>query len=338
MKIKLTKILTAVLLAAAMTAVLASCAQTENAEGPGGTEGEYIDVFTGNLFSGVVTAAAEVNIEKKNDTEIAEIRVKEGDEVKEGDVLFAYDVERLYLDMERAVLEVEQLKNKISLLNDNKAQLERDKAGASASQQLNYSLEIKEIEAEILESDYNMQIKQKEAENLWNTVYDAEVKSPVSGTVLSINENGGTDMYGTPLPFMVISETGNLQVKGYINETNMGSIMEGMPVVIKSRVDDRTWNGMITKIDMEAPASNMDAMIYGEVSDTASSSKYPFYIELENTEGLMNGRHVYIEIPEMEMTDMGMSEIPELDEGVNLMPENDEEINMMPAIGEEQAE
>ena len=122
------------------------------------------------------------------------------------------------------------------------------------------------------------------------------VTSPVAGRVKAINENGGTDQNGKPLPFMTIVETSGFRVKGYVNENNAGTLTEGTAVVIRSRVNDQTWKGTITLIDWEnAQQGNQNNNYGGSSDDTSSSSKYPFYVELETSDGLLLGQHVYIE-------------------------------------------
>ena len=78
-----------------------------------------------------------------------------------------------------------------------------------------------------------------------------------------------------------------------MNENNASVLTEGTAVVIRSRVSDQTWKGSISSIDWNnAQQSRSD---YGD-SDTAMSSKYPFYVTLEGDgEGLLMGQHVYIE-------------------------------------------
>ena len=63
--------------------------------------------------------------------------------------------------------------------------------------------------------------------------------------------------------------------------------------MIRSRVSDQTWKGSIDSIDWNnAQQTRSD---YGD-SDTAMSSKYPFYVKLEGKgDGLLMGQHVYIE-------------------------------------------
>ena len=64
-------------------------------------------------------------------------------------------------------------------------------------------------------------------------------------------------------------------------------------------MDDSVWSGTITEIDTENPSSGNAGVSYGygysNSDDTSSSSNYPFYVELDSTDGLMLGQHVYIE-------------------------------------------
>ena len=85
---------------------------------------------------------------------------------------------------------------------------------------------------------------------------------------------------------MTIVETGGCRVKGYVNENNASVLTEGAAVVIRSRVSDQTWKGTIDSIDWNnAQQKRSD---YGD-SDTAMSSRYPFYVTLDGGgEGLGN--------------------------------------------------
>ena len=65
-------------------------------------------------------------------------------------------------------------------------------------------------------------------------------------------------------------------------------------MIVRSRVDDSTWTGTVTKIDLEHPDNgNNDGYYMGSSGTTAT--KYPFYISLDSTDGLMLGQHVYVE-------------------------------------------
>ncbi len=247
-------------------------------------------------FSGVVVARNEVAVKKESEKRVAEIKVAAGDTVTEGQILFSYEQEQAEMDLERAKLELEQLRNTLDSLQKEKEELEKLRSKAKEDQQLSYTLEISEKDASIRETEYSITSKEKDIEKLENSLKNLDVYSPVSGTVQSINETGATDNYGNEKPFMVITEEGNRRIKGYVNETNIGSVNPEMPVVIRSRVDDRTWRGKVSMIDFETSSQDETSkMYYSSADDTQSSSKYPFYVELESDEGLILGQHVYIE-------------------------------------------
>ena len=68
---------------------------------------------------------------------------------------------------------------------------------------------------------------------------------------------------------------------------------------IVSRTDDGVfWLGTVTLVDYENPSQGSQYdMYYGVSSDEmTASSKYPFYVELDSTEGLILGQHVYMEL------------------------------------------
>ena len=123
--------------------------------------------------------------------------------------------------------------------------------------------------------------------------------SPVTGRVQAVNENG-TDNYGNPLPYIAIQQSGAYRVKGTLGELQRGGIMEGSRVKIISRTDESvSWSGTVTLVDYENPVQGNDNnyYYYGVSSDEmTSSSKYPFYVELDGTDGLILGQHVNLEL------------------------------------------
>ncbi len=249
-------------------------------------------------FAGVVSPKSETTIQKDEEQLVSAVKVKVGDTVKKGQVLFVYDMEQTNLNLEKAQLELEQLENSLQMQKNEKASLEKERASASQDQKLSYSLEIQEAETAILEANYNISAKKKEIQKLEDTQKHLKVKAPIKGRIQSINTDNTTDSMGMPQPYITIVETGTYRVKGYVNESNADAIAEGTPVLLKSRTDDSVWHGTIETIDWEnASSSQSDNMYYDSSTsdDTTTSSKYPFYVKLEEDEGLLLGQHVYIE-------------------------------------------
>ena len=249
-------------------------------------------------YAGIVESGETVNIEKDEGLELDEICVSPGDLVSEGQVLFTYNTEALSLELEKKALELEQLKNTVETKKSQIEELERDRANAGSSSQLSYTLQIQELQIEVAETGFSITAKEKEIERTKNALENGRVLSPVDGTIQKINESGGYDDYGQKLPFMTVTQLGDFRVKGTINEQNRGSLYEGCSVIIRSRVDsNRTWDGYIEMIDWNNPQSSSSNQGYypGGGDEMASSSKYPFYVTLSDSDGLMLGQHVYIE-------------------------------------------
>lgn len=243
-------------------------------------------------FGGIVSPLGETKIKKDDSLTVDTIKVKVGDTVAVGDVLFTYDLSELQRNLEKAQLELEQQQNQLENKESEKKDLEeqRDQTGDDAARR-EYTLQIREANLDILTYKANISSKKKDIEKVQNNLKNASVKSEVAGEVQAINENGGSDNNGNPLPFMTIVETDGFRVKGYVNENNAAALREGTEVIIRSRVSDQTWKGSVDTVDWNNPVQQQS---YYD-SDTSLSSKYPFYVTLDEGDGLLLGQHVYIE-------------------------------------------
>ena len=288
------------LIALLVTALLAGCGSSKasvNVQSVATITG-YGIAGTFNTCAGVVVAQDETKVERDENRKVAELKVTVGQDVKKDDVLFVYDMEETKLNIEKAELEIESLKNSIADYDVRVAQLESEKANVPASEQLSYTVQIQSLQADKKEAQYNLSVKEKDLENMKSTSESGEVLSPIDGKVQEINENGGTDpTTGQALPYIALIQNGDYRVKGKINELNRSEFYEGARVVLRSRADgSQTWTGTISKIDQNNPESNnKSSWSYGENDDTTNSSTYPFYVSLDSTDGLMLGQHVYIE-------------------------------------------
>ena len=240
-------------------------------------------------FAGVVSALGETNIKKDDSMTIGEIKVKAGDAVNVGDVLFTYDMSQLEIDLEDAQLSLEELKSQLETQQEEKKQAE-DALDETTddTERRRLLLDIRGYNNEMQKTNRSIAEKNRDIEKLQKNMQNSSVKAEVAGEVKSVNANGSTDSNGNPLPLISIVQTGGYRVKGYVNENNASVLSEGISVIIRSRVSDQTWQGTISSIDWNNPAQSGS-------SDTGNSSKYPFYVELSSSDGLLMGQHVYIE-------------------------------------------
>ena len=257
-------------------------------------------------FAGVVSAMGETNIKKDDSLSIGEVKVKVGDAVKVGDVLFTYDMSQIEINLEEAQLALDDLKATLADKEEEKKQTEAALDAIVDDVERNKTLnQIRQINLEIRNTNRSIAEKGREIEKLQENLKNTSVKSEVEGEVKSVNPNGGTDVRGNALPLISIVQTGGFRVKGYVNESNASVLNEGAKVVIRARTGSQTWGGTISNIDWNNPAQSGNTNYYdGGSSDTGTSSKYPFYVELTSSEGLLLGQHVYIE------PDLGRNDSP----------------------------
>lgn len=261
---------------------------------------------TQNRYAGVVESQDTWNIKQNADKTVKEIYVKEGDSVKIGDKLFAYDNDEAVLNLEQAKLELERMKNEIKAGEAEILNLEKEKKNVSASDQLEYTIQIQSQKATNKKTEYEIKSQEAKIKSLTKATQNSVVKSEMEGVVKKINQSamGGGDSVSIDSGddseddaiFMSILATGDYRIKAKVNEQNKYQIEEGKEVIVRSRVDDEaSWKGTITKLDTQNPESSSSSDYGMESDDTSTSSKYPFYVKLESSEGLVLGQHVYIE-------------------------------------------
>ena len=255
-------------------------------------------IAPGDHFLGLVVSEHGTKIEKDSDKAVKELLVQEGDDVKEGQELFSYDTDELQLNYDKKCLELEQLKASIESYKTQIKQLENERAFVTGSEKLRYTLEIQSTQLDMKEAELKIKTKEKEVEQAAQLLENSTVVSPVVGRVQDINESG-TNNQGEPAAYITIQQIGSYRVKGVLGELQRGGIQEGDRVTMVSRTDgSKAWSGTVALVDYENPTqgSNMDRY-YGMSSDEmTAASKYPFYVDLDSTEGLMLGQHLYIRL------------------------------------------
>lgn len=287
----------------------------------GGSAGEaYVQsvaVITGsgsssgmaNRYTGEVEPQSSWKIDLNTDSTVAKCYVQVGSEVKKGDKLFKYDTEALQLNLEKQQLDIDTIENEQKELAKNIETYEKEAKTADATGKIEYQTEILTAQATIKKNEYNLKSAKEQLKKSKKTIQQATVKSKMDGVVKSINTKlgeGGTNTDNNDNAssngdnsYMTILATGDFRVKGMINETNIHEIVEGDPVIVRSRVNDDVWHGVISKIKTDSTAddenqSNNDEFSYG-AENGASTSQYNFYVTLTSDEGLLMGQHVFIE-------------------------------------------
>ena len=283
-----------------------------------------VSVITGsettavNRFAGVVEPQKTVNVKIESGRKVKEVEVKTGEEVKAGQLLFEYDLSSIEDDLKQSQLDLDRLKNEAISLNEQIATLEAEKKKAKAEDQLSYTIEIETNKMNLKKNEYSQKSKTAEIEKLQSATTNTEVRSEIDGVIQKIDtskmstddgdsvddssamDSMSNDSSSDSSAFITILSTGAYRVKGKVNELNRDSIIPGEAVIIRSRVDStKTWKGTMGSIDVNNGSTEDDSNNYWGMSSTSddqtSSTSYPFYVELDSSDGLMLGQHVYIE-------------------------------------------
>ena len=265
-------------------------------------------IAPGDHFLGLVVSEHVTKIEKDSDKAVKELLVQEGDDVKKDQELFSYDTDELQLSYDKKCLELEQLKASIENYKTQIKQLENERAFVTGSEKLRYTLEIQSTQLDMKEAELKIKTKEKEVEQAAALLENATVVSPVAGRVQDINESGVNNQ-GESAAYITIQEVGSYRVKGVLGELQRGGIQEGDRVCLVSRTDETAvWSGTVALVDYENPSqgSNMDRYYGMSTDEMTASSKYPFYVDLDSTEGLMLGQHLYIRLEQEEGQPVGI--------------------------------
>lgn len=269
--------------------------------------------YSSDVFMGVVEGQETSSVTKSTERELDTIFVSEGDTVEKGTPLFSYKTDNLEAENVQYGFDIEGYNLSIQEYNDDiaKKQKELDKITGDTDEDKDkkeaLANEIAGLNTDIKIAQNSIDQTNAKIEENNRKINNSVVKSSVSGVVTKIADD--TNPYTTDGSFITILGASEMRIKGQINEQNVWAINVDEPVTLRSRVDaSQTWTGTITKIDTESKQENTDSMYsYGGSSEN-SSTKYPFYVTLDDSEGLMMGQHVYIELgktdaPEMDFSD-----------------------------------
>ena len=265
-----------------------------------------IAATSSDKFAGVVVSENAVEITRDTEKQINELFVSVGDTVRVNEKLFEYDTDTLSLAIDKQELELDKLEQQIKDQTTQKKNIEKqitdlekqikktkdktEKANLQ-SQLSTQQMLLQSANIELTSANYEKKTLQAEITYNKNMLKNAVVRSPIKGTIRSIDENG--------TPYITIQQAGAFQVKGMLNELSLNAgIMEGTSVTILSRVDPtQFWTGVVTLVDYNAGGSNEQDNMFGNMGDGMSTAtSYPFYITLDDTDDLLLGQHVYIQI------------------------------------------
>lgn len=244
----------------------------------------------GDCYAGVVVSENAVQVQRDTDQTIDELYVAEGDTVKEGQKLFSYDSDALNLTLDKQELELDRLEAEIKEKKSQINEVEKELKTATGSTKTQLNIQLRQLQTELTEAEYDQEDLKDEIKYTKQMIKNADVKSPIDGTVRKIDESSDT--------YITIQQAGAYQVQGALNELNLNAGLGlGSQVEIVSRLDpSQVWTGTVTMMDYGNTSTNGYDSAYGYTDSLSSSTSYPFYVTLDSTDGLLLGQHVYIRL------------------------------------------
>ena len=250
-------------------------------------------------YSGIVESKEVIKIDPTAEMRVAECLVEAGDKVSEGDPLFRYDVDDLKIQHAQILIDITGLENGLRTNRDQLESLNKRLERAKENAKYELKLEIQTIELEVKKAEYDLKDEQTKAEEMQKLIDASEVTSPVSGTIRSVRSESGDNPFGysetEETAYITIVAGTDYCVKATASEQTIHTLYEGMPVTVRTRIDDSVYPGTIYRINTDAPESNQQRMYYDGGSGE-QASRYAFYVEPESIEGLLIGQHVIVDL------------------------------------------
>ena len=245
-------------------------------------------------FGGVVEPQETREYKLDSDRTVKKCYVKEGDMVEKGDKLFTYDVVKTENELEQEKINLERMENQAKTTEAKKGELEKKKAQANTPEK---QLEVLVEENTIKQEELALKQQKIKITALEEQIKNATVYSDMEGIVKSINDSMDTDsMTGESSAYITLLKTGTYRVKASVNEQNRLLINKGISMLVFSRVESgRLWHGTVTEIKSDQGSSGNESSDMYSGENSSGSTDYPFYVELENSDDLMLGQHVYLE-------------------------------------------
>lgn len=150
--------------------------------------------------------------------------------------------------------------------------------------------EISEKEKEIRDLDLKMRKEELNLEQMKKVSGNGEVLATINGVVKSVGDIDNP--YNDGSPFLTVSGSEGLYVRGFVSELMLDQVEVGTTVVANSWESGQSFEATITEISTY-PAESSD--VWGGEGNP-NVTYYPYTAYIENTEGLKNGEYVELKM------------------------------------------
>lgn len=226
----------------AVIAIKAGLAMYNNNQKANAAPQQMARVERGNLSSlvaasGSIQPVNMVDISSKITAQIKEVKVKENDQVKAGDILVVLEDDQIQPQLIQAK---ERLQNAAANYDRNKR---LNSIGAVSNQQLDTG-----------RMDYN--IAQANYDEIMSKVQETVITAPIDGTVIGKPLPAGETVaqgVANPIVILTIADMSKMQIEAQVDQTDIGKVAMGQKVTFTvDAYPEKIFSGTVSNISHKA--------------------------------------------------------------------------------------
>ena len=216
------------------------------------------DLLETMSFFGTIKAINQVDVYTKVSGRVEELKVKNGDEVKSGDILVVLEHSAIKAQTEQATASLEAAGAQLKQLQINLANLKKE---LDRIIELSKEGAVSESKKDQIETQYNALLAQKESveaqvrqleavlQQAKINLQEANIRASISGIVAQKYVDMG-DMVTPQRPVFTIIQVDTVKVTASIPETILSRVKSGLThaAIIADAYPDKTFDGVVTYV------------------------------------------------------------------------------------------
>jgi len=240
----------------ALAGAVAACGETKADEADLGLESAVVEqreITSSVAATGTIEPITVIDVKSQASGEVLEVPVELGDDVERGELLVRIDprdVRNAY-EQAQADLEVAEARQTIA---ERKLERTSELYGSKVVTEEEYEnalLESANAKASLVKAETNVELAKDKLD-------DVTVRAPITGTVVERTVEAGQiitsarEMTGGTI-LMRMADLGEVQVRTLVDETDIGSIQQGLSATIRVEAyPDREFRGQVLKVEPQA--------------------------------------------------------------------------------------
>jgi HlyD family secretion protein len=276
---------------------------------------------------GTVDARTRVKISAQVSARITALPFREGQDVKEGDVVVRLDAEELQanLDSARAGLRAEEARLEGTQAALARSRSERERVRALHKSKDRSDAELEAMEAAHLQQESALRVAEQAVESSRAQVRRVErdlsnsvISSPIGGTVTLVNNEVGELVLGTfnnlGQTIMEIADLTEIIMRAEVDEGNIQQVKAGqLATVYVTAYPGREFPGRVDKVRPQKKTSPRDGRNYFEVEisiELREDEKLLLVGGLANCDIHVETMYDVLKVPSQAVLDRRMEELP----------------------------